>query len=219
MNFPPIDNKPTSRYHAVMSKKTGENARATLIDVGTELMRRSGYVATTVDEICTAAGLTKGAFFHHFESKEALAEACLGEWDRRVIAMHESAPFQKIADPQEKLLAAIDFFAGVFSNPQQVKSCLAGTTVQEVSESHPALREAAQACFVSGERQFQALLDDACRSRGVALDTASLAQLWMATIQGSLLLCKASREASVMRTPCFSRNTCSMMVRLIPIFS
>ncbi len=85
----------------------------------------------------------------------------------------------------------------MFSNRDLTKSCLAGMTAQEVSETNPVLRDAAQACFASGEAHFQRLLDDACHSAGVALDTVSLAQLWMATLQGSILLAKASRDKSV----------------------
>ena len=183
-----------------MSKNTGENAREKLLVAGTDLFRRHGFVATSVDQICTEAGVTKGAFFHHFDTKEALAEACLAAWDERFKAMFAAAPFQSIDDPLERLLTAIDFFVAVFSNPQMHKSCLAGTTVQEVAETHPVLRDAAQACFASGEEKFQSLLDDACRDRRVPLDTASLAQLWIATLQGSLLLCKASRDESVVPT-------------------
>jgi TetR/AcrR family transcriptional repressor of nem operon len=180
-----------------MDKKAPENAKQGLMNAAIDLFRRDGYVAVTVDEICRSAGVTKGAFFHHFESKEALAEACLKEWERRVGVMHETAPYQGIVDPLERLQAALDYFIQIFSQPQQIASCLAGTTVQEVSETHPRLREAAQACFVCGERHIQSLLGDAGRSRGVELDAASLAKLWTATIQGSLLLGKASREATV----------------------
>jgi TetR/AcrR family transcriptional regulator, transcriptional repressor for nem operon len=182
---------------AVMPKNTGENARDTLIDVGTELMRRSGYVGTSVDEICTAAGVTKGAFFHHFPSKEALAKECLRKWQDQMATLHRSAAYQAIADPVEKVLASIDFLGEVFSHPDVQKSCLAGTTVQEVSETNPTLREAAQTCFLQGEAYFKSLLDEASSSRGVTLDTASLARHWMATIQGSLLLWKASRDPAV----------------------
>jgi TetR/AcrR family transcriptional repressor of nem operon len=180
-----------------MPKQNTENAREKLLSAGTELFRRQGYLGTTVDEICHSAGVTKGAFFHHFETKEMLAETCLGEWERRVVAMHESAPFQSIRKPREKLFACIDFFIGVFSNPDMFKSCLAGTTVQEISETHPVLRDAAQTCFVSGARLFQKLLDEAGRDAGVELDAASLAELWMATLQGSILLAKASRDEAV----------------------
>ena len=54
------------------------HARDKLIAAAHQEVRRQGYSATTVDQICAAAGVTKGAFFHHFESKEALAESPLG---------------------------------------------------------------------------------------------------------------------------------------------
>jgi TetR/AcrR family transcriptional repressor of nem operon len=180
-----------------MPEKHAENAREKLLEAGTELFRRQGYLGTTVDDICQAARVTKGAFFHHFETKEMLAEACLCQWEKRINTLHKTAPFQSLADPCEKLFACIDFFIGVFSNPDMVKSCLAGTTAQEVSETHPHLRDAAQSCFASGEAQFQKLLDDACHQHALRLDTDSLAQLWMATLQGSILLAKASRDDSV----------------------
>jgi TetR/AcrR family transcriptional regulator, transcriptional repressor for nem operon len=180
-----------------MARQIVENARGKLVERATELFRRQGYLGTSVGEICQAAGLTKGAFFHHFESKEKLAEGCLGEWEKRVTAIYESAPFQSVTDPRERLMAAIDFFIGVFSNPGMYKSCLAGTTAQEVAETNPVLRDATQACFAAGAKQFEKLLDAACGAEGRTLDTASLAQMWIAILQGSLLLAKASRDESV----------------------
>ncbi len=45
------------------------------LDAALHLFRAHGYAATTVDDICARAALTKGSFFHHFDSKEALAIA------------------------------------------------------------------------------------------------------------------------------------------------
>ena len=198
-----LDNIPTSRYDPEMARKAAEkaeNARDEASSVqGTDLFRRNGYVATTVDEICTAAGLTKGAFFHHFPSKESLAEDCLHNWPQQMATLHRSAAYQSIDDPTEKVLASIDFMIEFFSNPAVQKSCLAGTTVQEVSETNPVLREAAQSCFVQGEAYFQSLLDDACRSRRSETRHRVARRHWMGTIQGSLLLCKASRDPAVIR--------------------
>jgi TetR/AcrR family transcriptional repressor of nem operon len=180
-----------------MSAARTTGAKERIVRAGTELFRRNGFVATTVEEICQQAGLTKGAFFHHFQSKEALAEACLQQWDCQGAAMDQAALFQAIDDPLDKLLACMDFYISLFMNPALLKSCLAGTTVQEVSETHPTLRAAANQCFVNAEARFKTLLDDACKARRKRLDTASLAALWMATIQGSLLLCKAARNETV----------------------
>lgn len=173
--------------------------RATLIRTATDLIRRQGFVFTTVDQICEQAGVTKGAFFHHFGSKDELAEACLVQWDGMTAAMDAGAPFQAATDPRGRVVRYMDFYIGVFDNPKVLKSCLAGTTAQEVADTNPPLRDAANVCFVNAAGRFQGLLDHACKAGGRKVDTASLAALWIATIQGSLILYKASQDASVIR--------------------
>ena len=55
-------------------------ARARLLDAAVQVIRTKGLSATSVDDLCAAAGVTKGAFFHHFESKQALAVAAAEYW-------------------------------------------------------------------------------------------------------------------------------------------
>jgi TetR/AcrR family transcriptional regulator, transcriptional repressor for nem operon len=172
-------------------------ARDKLVQAGTDLFRRQGYTATTVDEICQQAGLTKGAFFHHFASKEALALACLEAWDGMVAGLEERAGFQAASDPVKRAIGYMDFFIGAFANPQVLKSCLAGTTVQEVADTHPKLRDAAHACFVSGQARLEKILAAAAKASGRRVNAASLARLWITTMQGALILCKASQDESV----------------------
>lgn len=180
--------------------KAESGVRQRLIAAATDLFRRAGFVAVTVDEICRQAGVTKGAFFHHFESKEALAHECLAAWDRMAQGLEQGAPFQRATDPVEKVLGYMDFFTGLFSNPKLFKSCLAGTTVQEVADTNPALRESAHACFRSAQSRLEALLSAAARQQRKRLDAASLASLWMSALQGSLILSKASQDESVITT-------------------
>jgi TetR/AcrR family transcriptional repressor of nem operon len=195
-----VDNIPTSRYSSTAVPTTrGADSRRTFIAVATELIRRNGYVATTVDEICARAGLTKGAFFHHFKTKDELGEACLVQWDQGAVAMEARAPFQSMSDARARAIGYMDFYIALFGNPNLLTSCLAGTTVQEVADSNPPLRDAANACFVNAGGRFCALLDAACRGARPRVDTASLASLWMATIQGSLILSKASQDGAVVR--------------------
>jgi hypothetical protein len=54
-------------------------------------------------------------------------------------------------------------------------------------------------CFTEAHSRFQTLLDDACRGSRKRIDTAGLASLWMAAVQGSLILFKASQDASLIR--------------------
>jgi AcrR family transcriptional regulator len=55
----------------------GRATRAALIDVATELFATKGYEATAIPAVLDAAGVSRGALYHHFASKEALFEAVL----------------------------------------------------------------------------------------------------------------------------------------------
>src|SRR5262245_33489159 len=68
-----------------------------------------GYAATTVDDLCAAAGVTKGAFFHHFKSKEDLAIAAADHWSEKTSGLFADAPYHKHADPLDRVLGYIDF--------------------------------------------------------------------------------------------------------------
>src|SRR5207302_7493676 len=55
----------------VMPRSTAKtDARTRLLDAALSVIRARGYSATSVDELCAAAVFTKGAFFHHFKSKD-----------------------------------------------------------------------------------------------------------------------------------------------------
>src|SRR5580700_7268955 len=85
------------------------NTKTKLLDAALMVIRAKGYTATTVDDICEAAGVTKGAFFHHFKSKEELAVEAAKHWGTRTSALFASAPFRALPDPLDRVLAYIDF--------------------------------------------------------------------------------------------------------------
>ncbi len=58
----------------------GEITRERLLNAALAAIAVNGYAATGVAEICQRAGVSKGAFYHHFESKQALFMALLGRW-------------------------------------------------------------------------------------------------------------------------------------------
>ena len=70
------------------SKADAEKTREQLIDVSTRLFETKGYAETSVKEICEALGITKGALFHHFKSKDRLF---LEVWTRLQKQMDDEA--------------------------------------------------------------------------------------------------------------------------------
>src|SRR6201994_197443 len=103
-----------------------------LLDAGVELIRTRGYNGTTVEDICKAAGVTKGGFFHYFESKDDLADTALATFDEARTELYREAPFRKLADPLERISGRLDFERALILDMGKTKGCLAGMLAQEL---------------------------------------------------------------------------------------
>lgn len=61
-------------------REKGEETKEKILKFATECFSEKGYDATSVDEICKRAGISKGGFFHHFPTKQALFMEILNNW-------------------------------------------------------------------------------------------------------------------------------------------
>ena len=175
-------------------------ARARLIDAARSLIRQRGFAATSVDDLCAAAGVTKGAFFHHFASKEALGVALVEDWTVMTGAMFAAHPYTTLPDPLDRVFGYIDLRRELLGQPLLDFSCVAGTTVQETYESSPPIREAAERSIRSGFAHVQPHLEAALAAHPVPGVTAeSLAQQFQIATQGGIILAKALNDAAPAR--------------------
>src|ERR1700677_3259003 len=117
-------------------------SKTRFLDAALHVIRAKGYSATRIEDICEAAGLTKGSFFHHFDSKEALALDVADYWIKSTGIVFDSASYRAHTDPLERLQSYVDYRNALLMGELPDVTCLAGTMVQEVYDTHPALREA-----------------------------------------------------------------------------
>lgn len=170
-----------------------------ILDAALRMFREQGYTATTVEDLCRAAGVTKGSFFHHFESKEAAALAAIEHWNETTGALFAAAPYWQVEDPRERLLAYLDFRAQLVRGELPEFTCLLGTLVQETFASHPALQSA---CGAGIESHAQTLVPtiEAARERCAPQadwSAASLARHTQAVLQGAFVLAKARNDPGI----------------------
>ncbi|MBC7179069.1 MAG: TetR/AcrR family transcriptional regulator, partial [Roseovarius sp.] len=99
-------------------------ARTRLLEAARDIIRAQGFAATTVDDLCKSAGVTKGAFFHHFESKEALGVAAAAYWAETTSAFFAAAPYHAHADPLARLLGYLDFRKEIIQGDPAEFTCL-----------------------------------------------------------------------------------------------
>ncbi len=157
------------------------------------MIRTKGYTATRIDDVCAAAGLTKGSFFHHFKSKEDLALAAADHWIAMTDRVFAEAPYQTLPDPLDRLLAYVDFRKAILTGELPEFTCLVGTMVQEVYETHPAIRDACDRSISGHAATLAADVAEAMKKYRIEADwtAESLAFHTQAVIQGAFILAKA----------------------------
>ena len=177
------------------------DARAKLLDAAVAIIRAQGFSATSVDDLCRAAGVTKGAFFHHFASKDDLAIAAARHWSETTGAMFAAAAYHDELTPLERVLAYVDLRAALIDGPPEAFSCLAGTLVQETFATKPAVRDACGASICGHARTLVDDIAAAMRASGRAFefDAESVAFHTQAVLQGGFILAKAANDPQVAR--------------------
>lgn len=176
-------------------------ARTRLLAAARDVIRAQGFAATTVDDVCKAAGVTKGAFFHHFENKEALGVAAAVYWADTTSALFANAPYHAHDDPLARLIGYVEFRKAIIEGDLAEFTCLVGTMTQEVYGSHPAIRDACAASIFGHAATLEPDIRAAMKARGIKADwtPASLAAHTQAVLQGAFILAKATGDRTIAR--------------------
>jgi TetR/AcrR family transcriptional repressor of nem operon len=181
-----------------MPPRTGPATRDKLVDAAVHMIREKGYAATRVDDLCATTEVTKGAFFHHFDSKEALARAAIHRFAERAAAMCADARYRRLAEPRDRVLGYVDLRIAMLEGSLPEVTCLLGTLVQEVYVTHPKLTADAALHLASGAKELA--VDIAAAKRKLAprarWTAMSLAVFVDAVIQGAFVMAKATQSTA-----------------------
>ncbi len=190
-----LDDVPTSRYASSMKPETAAKAgaRQKLLDAALSLIRERGYSSTSVDDLCAQADVTKGAFFHHFKSKDALGVAAAHHWSAITGAFFETAPYHRHSDPLERVLGYLDFRKAILKGEIAEFTCLVGTMVQEIYDTNPEIRAACEASISTHAAKIEADIAEAMKRYRIRApwSAESLALHTQAVLQGAFILAKA----------------------------
>lgn len=173
-------------------------------------MLARGYSATSIDDLCKAAGVSKGSFYHFFEGKEQFGLAVLDDYYERGVAHVESGTFTTIADPLERLGAFFDHMQTIAPELWR-HGCLMGAFAAELWESSPVIHTRVGQLFDMMAARlaplFTSVLND--EDEGMALAVEMLAML-----EGWIVLARAHDEPQ--RIAEGVRRFRSLLARRIP---
>lgn len=174
-------------------------ARLRLLDVSIDVIRTQGLSATTVDDLCAAAGVSKGAFFHHFASKDALAVAAAHHWTETTGGMFAAAEYHRLHTGAERVMGYLDLRAQLVAGPTAAFTCLVGTMVQEAYCTNEPLREACAVSILGHAATLEADIAEALAAAGSppGVTAAGLARHTQVVLQGAFVVAKAADDAAV----------------------
>jgi TetR/AcrR family transcriptional regulator, transcriptional repressor for nem operon len=178
----------------LMRKSKADLSRERILTGAQDLILARGFSAMTVDAICQSAGITKGGFFHHFPNKEALGEAVLAKFWNDAEERQIAAAYRNEADPVKYLEGYLDHAIEAYKDPELQKGCMLAIFTMELAESNEALFKSASQHFENWRTEFMAMLKRAFAFKQPSIDAQSWGDLYISTLEGSLLLAKAKND-------------------------
>lgn len=186
-----------------MTERNPERTRAALLDAAQELILDRGFAGASVDAIVERAGMTKGAFFHHFDSKKALARALMERYARydcehmeRTIERAESLS----RDPLQRVLIAVGLLheeAAALTEP--FEGCLFASYGYQLELFDDEIMEVARDALRRWRTRIAAMLEAAAERHPPVrpIDPEKLADMLSVIFEGAFILSKTLGDPDI----------------------
>ena len=176
-----------------------EYTRECLLQAAFREIYRSGFQSAGLDTILAAAGVTKGALYHHFKSKEALGYAVVEEVIAPDLRAKWLRPLRMGKDPIEALIGIVQSES---VRPEDVRGgCPLNNLAQEMSPLHEGFRKRLERLFRAWREGVAAALREG-QARGTVRRDAhpvEAAGFLIALLEGYTSLAKNAQDAKVMK--------------------
>lgn len=185
-----------------MSSATGTRDR--ILSTARELFHGRSYSDVGIKEICVAAQVQKGSFYHFFPSKQDLAMAVIDDMAEDWAHGFVAEAFDRQLPPMERfdyLIDAAYFWQKAAKDIEgRVPGCLFGNLALEISTRDEVLRAKLNAVFDQASDRFLETLDEAVAVGAISpLNTMATATAMLAFLEGVILLAKTRNDPEIVR--------------------
>lgn len=186
--------------------RNGEATRERILDSAEQLVLDKGLAATSVDDILSGAGTSKGAFFHHFPTKNHLARALIERYaaaDLGFLDEFMARAEEKHADPADQVLAFISAFVEASDElVSQQPSCLYVSYIYDKQLTEDGTNDVIKRTLLAWRERLAAKLREAATVHPPVrpIDLDALADHVAASFEGAFVVARATGERDVMRS-------------------
>ena len=170
------------------------NTKEQLIVAGLNALLEKGFNGVGVQEITEQAGVPKGSFYNHFESKEALGAEIVERYGlnstRRAILLDKTVP------PLQRLRTHFETLNASFIKSKFERGCLLGNFSAELANQSPIIRESLVTLFERWTKDLEVAIADAQAEGAVSSDrdAGDIAAFLLDAYEGSLLRARVQRD-------------------------
>jgi TetR/AcrR family transcriptional repressor of nem operon len=167
--------------------------REEIVDAALEQFHAHGFNAAGVKDITDAAGVPKGSFYNHFDSKEALAVVAL---ERYGAGSRLDILTDTTAEPLARLRAHFEYLRDQMVGSGLKRGCMFGNFATEIGDHSDALRARVRESLGHWAGEIAALLTEAQRNETVraGLDPERTARFILNAWEGTLIDARATRS-------------------------
>jgi TetR/AcrR family transcriptional regulator, transcriptional repressor for nem operon len=166
------------------------DTRPRILAAALDLFLARGYTATSVDQICTRARVSKGSFYHLFATKEEVGLQVLNDYYERGTSRLRDGEYLQLDDPMHRLLGFFDHLEAISPELWQ-HGCLMGNFATELGESNPAIGRRVDQMFSGLTRALTPLFSPVTPDAGEAV---ALAEQLLMVIEGAIILARAHQD-------------------------
>jgi TetR/AcrR family transcriptional repressor of nem operon len=182
--------------------RDGTATRERILDAAQRLVIDNGYAATSVDQVLARSGTSKGAFFHHFASKQALADALVERYaaaDLEMLAEGLDAARAAADDPVERAIAFLRHFEELGDEIMTgTTGCLYISVLAEQQLIGSGTSDPIRAAAAEWRDRYADLLREALGGRD-DVDVDALSDHVFVTFEGAFLLARTTGDPGDMR--------------------
>jgi TetR/AcrR family transcriptional repressor of nem operon len=170
------------------------NVKEQLIQAGLKTLLEKGFNGVAVQEITEAAGVPKGSFYNHFESKEALGAEIVERYGmnstRRAFLLDKNVP------PLQRLRMHFDALNDTFIKSKFERGCLLGNFSAELANQSAIIRDRLAKLFERWTKDLEIAIEDAQADGAVSSDrdAADIAAFLLDAYEGALLRARVQRD-------------------------
>ncbi len=172
-----------------MSK--AEQTRAFIIEKTAPIFNTKGYEGTSMTDITTATGLTKGSIYGNFSNKD---EVALEVFDYNLAKIENiiRSEMSRYETAREKLMAYVNVYDDFMKHPFPIGGCPVLNTATESDDTHPALKKKANQALHNWKNKIMDLIETGIAAKEFKKTTHAEAKALtiIATIEGAVMITK-----------------------------